>query len=338
MATWSGIPRYCQLFRVKFLSVYKISNIKEDFYFIKYVGASWPTSSNIFLIRDTNGLNIIDTGLNKKEVFKGLLKCIQQKGLEISDIHTILLTHGHTGHIAGVNILKKFCIPRIFLSEESIPETIDPKIQENAVLPFYVREIAPRLKSYDILDELKNSCGEWVLKKVDLLPIRDGDEIKLGKYTFQAIHTPGHDVGLMVFYEPKIKLLLSTDLLQASVPGNALPWYSSSSGGVRAYLKSLNKIQDLDVDEEFPSHGALAGSFRELIGKTRDVILNRESKIIYYLKDGPKTCEQLDVILYSPLTLKFCPWFSSTTEAHLHKLEREGIIKKDDLQYILIGS
>ena len=318
--------------------MYKISNIKEDFFFIKYTGGTWPTSSNIFLIKDINGLNIIDTGLNKKEVFEGLLKCIQQKGLEISEIHTILLTHGHTDHIAGINVFKKYCMPRIFLSEESIPEAIDPKIQENAILPFYVREIAPRLKDYDILDEFKNSCGEWMLKNIDLLPIRDGDEIKLGKYTFQAIQTPGHDIGLMVFYEPKIKLLLSADLLRASVPGNALPWYSFPSGGVEAYLKSLNKIRNLDVDETFPSHGTLTGSFRGLIGKTRDVILNRESKIIFSLKEGPKTCEQLDVILYNPLTLKFCPWFSSTTEAHLHKLEREDIIKKDDLQYILIGS
>ena len=90
--------------------------------------------------------------------------------------------------------------------------------------------------NYDILGEFKNSCGEWVLSGLNLQPIEDGDEIKAGKYSFKVIPTPGHDAGLIVLFEPKAKLLLSTDLLHSTIPGNALPWYSSTGGGVTAYL------------------------------------------------------------------------------------------------------
>ena len=315
--------------------MYEMHEVRSDFYFLRYNCRNWPTSSNIFLIRDKHGLNMFDTGLNKEEVFEGLSNCLHQIGCDVSDIHTVVLTHGHTDHIAGMNIIKQFCNPRVFLPKKCIPEATDPKAQEEAVLTRHVREIAPRLRGFDILMECSNSCGEWILRDLDLLPIEDHDEMKLGKYSFRANHTPGHDIGLMVFFEPEIKLLLSTDLLRASIPGNALPWYSSRSGGVKAYLQSLDRIEKLHIDKVFPSHGILSGNIKERIRETRDVILDRQNKIINALKDSPKTCEELDHILYTPLALKFCPWFSSTTEAHLRYLEREGLIKRDKLEYRL---
>lgn len=315
--------------------MYDIHEIRSEFYFLKYTGCSWPTASNIFLINDKDGLNLIDTGLNKKEVFKGLSNCLNQLGYDVSDIHTVVLTHGHTDHIAGLNIIRKFCNPRIFLPKKCIPEATDPWSQEDAILPRHVREIAPRLRDYDILGEFRSSCGEWELKDQNLLPIEDGDEIRTGNYVFQAIHTPGHDVGLMVFVEPETNLLLSTDLLRAAIPGNALPWYSSTGGGVKAYLQSLDRVEKLCIDKAFPSHGTLSGDIKKAISETRNVILGREAKIMDSLKNTPKTCEQLDLILYTALTLKFCPWFSSTTEAHLQNLMGQGLIKKNGLEYRL---
>jgi glyoxylase-like metal-dependent hydrolase (beta-lactamase superfamily II) len=289
------------------------------------------------LIKDKNGLNLIDTGLNKKEVFKGLSNCLLQLGYDVSDIHTVVLTHGHTDHIAGLNIIRESCNPRVFIPKKCIPEATDPEMQEDAVLSRHVREIAPRLRDYDILNEFSSSCGEWILRNLYPLPIEDNDEMKLGRYSFQAIHTPGHDIGLMVFFEPEIRLLLSTDLVRASIPGNALPWYSSTGGGVKAYLQSLDRIERLNINKAFPSHGTLSGNIKKRILETRDVILDRQTTIMNSLKDTPKTCEELDLILFTPLALKFCPWFSSTTEAHLQYLEREGLIKKDNLEYRLRG-
>jgi hypothetical protein len=62
-----------------------------------------------------------------------------------------------------VNIIKQFCNPRVFLPKKCIPEATNPNVQEDAILPRHVREIAPRLKDYDILTASSNSCGEWVL-------------------------------------------------------------------------------------------------------------------------------------------------------------------------------
>lgn len=315
--------------------MYEMCEIRRQFYFLRYTGRSWPTSSNIFLIKDKDGLNLIDTGLNKKDVFQGLSNCLRQGGYDVSDVHTVILTHGHTDHIAGLNVINESNSPRVFLPKECIPEASDPGAQEEAVLPRRVREVAPRLRDYDILNEFSKSCGDWILKDIRLLSIEDKDEIKLGQYTFQAICTPGHDIGLMVFFSPEMNLLLSTDLLRATIPGNALPWYSTTGGGVTAYLCGLDRIAKLRIDKAFPSHGTLSGIVEEQILNTRNIILDREARIIDSLKKAPKTCEQLDLVLFSSLTLKLCPWFSSTTEAHLQRLEIEGQVKKEGLEYRL---
>ncbi|MEJ2717579.1 MAG: MBL fold metallo-hydrolase [Deltaproteobacteria bacterium] len=217
-----------------------------------------------------------------------------------------MLTHGHTDHIAGTNSIKKYCKARIFLPEKSIPEATDAEVQEQAVLPDSVREISLTLRNYDILDNFDKTCGEWVLKKDDISAINDGDELQAGAYTFQAIPTSGHDIGMMVFYEPSRKLLLTADLLKGLRPGNALPWYSSSAGGPGEYLASLDMVEKLSVKDALPSHGILKGSFIEAVGHTRDAILKREAEIVASLKNGPKTCDQLDNILFSPILLEVC--------------------------------
>lgn len=316
--------------------MYKMVRIREDLFLFQYSGNSWPTSSNIYAIPDRDGLNIVDTGLNREESFGGLQACLQELGFSASDIHTILLTHGHTDHIAGTKFLTLHGSPRILLSEKSIPESVSSTMQEHYCLPPRVREVSVRLKNYDILANFHDSCGPWTLNKEQITAVRDGDEIEMGNYTFQVIHVPGHDIGLMVLYEPKIRMLLTTDLLKASRPGNAPPWYSSSAGGPRNYLKSLDKVTRLKVREAFPSHGALRGAFAEMVHRTRNAIVDREARIVAALKVGPKTVDQLDTILFTPVVLALCPWFSSVTESHLLELEHEGVVKKDGLDFVAI--
>ncbi len=317
--------------------MYTITTIEKHFFLFKYCGDSWPTSSNIYVIPDADGLNIIDSGLNKENCFSGFRSCLNQLGFEVSDVHTVILTHGHTDHIAGTHMINQHSSPRIFLSEKSIPEAIDPAMQEHYCLPSSVRDISVRLKNYAILENFENTCGRWRLNREGILPIRDGDQLEVGDYTLRTIHVPGHDIGLMVFYEPNLKLLLTTDLMKSSGPGTALPWYSSSAGGPGSYLRSLDQVEKLDVEAAFPSHGAFNGSLADAISRTRADIIKREAKIIASLKNSPKTCDQLDGILFRPIVLELCPWYSSVTESHLLELEENGVVMREDLEYVAVG-
>ncbi len=315
--------------------MYRLEAIAEDFCFIQFTNVAWPASANIVLIVDSDGLNLVDAGLNGGETAIVLEECVGKLGLALSDIHTIYLTHGHTDHVGGVNYVKQFATPRVFIPPGSIAEATDPKVQENAVLPDFVRTIAPRLKDYDILDNFRRSCGDWVLDAETLEPLEAGSEVAIGRYRFCLHHTPGHDTGLTVFFEPDRGFLITGDLLRSSPPGNSLPWYSSSGGGVGQYLDSLERVAGLDVAQAFPAHGGVIGEFTAQVEKTRGFLISREERILQELALGPQTCEQLDPLLYSPMALEVCPWYSSTTEAHLAQLIDHGRVARRGLDYAL---
>jgi glyoxylase-like metal-dependent hydrolase (beta-lactamase superfamily II) len=280
-------------------------------------------------------LSLIDAGIDNPACFLALSSCLQKIGRRIEDIHTVLLTHGHPDHVGGTNRILQTAAPRILIPENSIPEAVDLAKQDFYCLPPQVREISACMREFDILENFSRTCGSWLLSRSALTGIHDGQEIKLGRYVFRGIHTPGHDVGLMCFYEPEQKILVSGDLLRSSGPGSALPWYTSTAGGVEAYLASLERIEELVVQTLLPAHGAPTGAFEEMVQKTKDVILERETTILSLLSDGPKTCEQLDGHLYRPIVLEICPWYSTVTESHLSALEKAGRVKRNGFEYSL---
>lgn len=316
--------------------MYQAHKIDDDLYLLHFTRKSWPTGSNIFVIPDRDGLNVIDTGLNEDASFEGFEKCLNGLGYRVSDIHTIYLTHGHTDHIAGVNLITNHCNPKVYLSEKSIPEALQPAMQEHYCLPESVRKIVPELRNFDILANFEQSCGRWWLEDIEITPIQGGDRLSIGKYTFSTILVPGHDIGLLVFYEPSLKLLLSTDLFKSSGPGSALPWYTSTAGGVSGYLDSLRRVEGLDVEQVFPSHGFVRNGFSDAVATTRSAIEDREQKIMSALKEGGKSCRKLDKLLFGEFLLNICPWFSTITEAHLVALENNNSIRTEAGLYFVI--
>jgi glyoxylase-like metal-dependent hydrolase (beta-lactamase superfamily II) len=316
--------------------LYDLVRIHDDLFCASYLGNSWPTSSNIYMVLDQDGVALIDTGIDNPGCFAALSSCLERAGRRIGDVHTIILTHGHPDHIGGSNAIILHANPRVLIPEGCLPEAVDPEKQDYYALPPQVREIAPALRDFDILANFSQTCGAWILDESRLTCMRHGEKIKIGRYTFEPIHTPGHDIGLMCFYEREHEILVSGDLLRSSGPGSALPWYTSTGGGVDAYLDSLERILALRVTMVFPAHGTLTGAFDGIVQQTREVILGRESVILSLLRSGPKSCEQLDAHLYRPVVLELCPWYSTVTESHLSRLERAGTVRRDGSVYRLV--
>ena len=315
--------------------MYAIEPIKDDFFFLQFDGRRWPTAANAWVIKDPDGLILIDTGLNGEACFGGLTARIEEIGHRISDIHTVLLTHGHTDHIAGINAILEYTRPRIYLSRRCIAEATDQATQERNILPPEVRAIVPALRTYDVLGNFDQTCGEWQLDAGDLLPVEDGDVLQFGRFRLEAIETPGHNVGLMVFREPSLGLMLTTDLFRSSGPGSGLPWYSTNAGGVSRYLDSLDRIKGIDVTIAYPSHGAPIEDYDAARERTRVVIMERDQNILHQLRSGPKRCEELDAGLFSDRLMEYCPWYSSVTHAHLCRLREDGTARQEDDRFVL---
>jgi hydroxyacylglutathione hydrolase len=85
------------------------------------------------------------------------------------------------------------------------------------------------------------------------LDLHDGDQLHIGKLSFQVLHTPGHSPGHVCFYEPNAGVLFDGDLLFYQGVGRTdLP-----GGNPRELMDSIQRLVLALPDETVvhPGHG-----------------------------------------------------------------------------------
>lgn len=84
--------------------------------------------------------------------------------------------------------------------------------------------------------------------------LQDGDLIELPGHTLTVLHLPGHTAGSIALYEPESRALFSGDVVYELDPGERLLDCLHGSD-VDAYVASMQRLLDLDVDVVHPGHG-----------------------------------------------------------------------------------
>jgi glyoxylase-like metal-dependent hydrolase (beta-lactamase superfamily II) len=117
------------------------------------------------------------------------------------------------------------------------------------------------------MDMVKGS--EAILERVNIatpdIEVNGGERIASGKLEWQVIWTPGHSIGHICLYEPRLKAFLSGDhILNPISPSIGL--HAQSMGNpLSDYLSSLEGIRNMDVEHVLPAHGDEFQGFRERI-------------------------------------------------------------------------
>ncbi|OGM79100.1 hypothetical protein A2597_00125 [Candidatus Woesebacteria bacterium RIFOXYD1_FULL_46_19] len=142
-----------------------------------------PMAANCYLIYEEEGKAlIIDPGDEAEFISRVIL----EKGLAPQ---RIIATHGHFDHLLAANELKlAFDIPFLASKKDS----------------FLISRIPILAKKY---------LGEAALPlKIDS-NIKEGDKIRVGKYVFEVIETPGHTPGSLCLLAMREKVLFGGDLI-----------------------------------------------------------------------------------------------------------------------------
>ena len=184
---------------------------------------SGALQANTYLVVDenTNEGFIVDPGGYNKV----LTKEVQENNVKIK---YIILTHGHSDHICGVNEHKAdFPDAKVvaYKDEEAMLE--DPNLNQSP------------------------GFGVPYSTKADIL-VSDGDELKVGDVTLKFIHTPGHTEGGMCIYVEEAKALFSGDtLFRQSIGRTDFP-----GGSYKEIMDSIRKKLFLLPDDTnvFPGH------------------------------------------------------------------------------------
>lgn len=188
---------------------------------------------NVYLVFDGDEWLLIDIGY--EETVDDFIEVIRQMDFPLSRCKTLVATHADVDHIQGLAKAKQLLRTTV---------TSHP----NAVKPL---QTGDRLVT---LAEIEAQGLQMEMPPVDIEhQVNDGDIIEVGEKKLEVWHTPGHTDSQLAFRIDNI--LLSGDNIYRDGCVGAIDAHHGSD--IKAFIKSLTRIRDSDVEWLLPSHGPI---------------------------------------------------------------------------------
>ncbi len=162
---------------------------------------------NLYLILDSEGLTLIDTGLQNSGAAV-VLSALEKLGHQPSALKRILITHADPDHIGSVAALKAVSGATVMIGRGDGPamargEAARPP--NNAIVKFIFGLMMPKSVPVQIAD----------------VQLEDGAVISEVLGGLQVVFSPGHTAGHVAFFSPRDKILFAGD---AMTGGRKLGW------------------------------------------------------------------------------------------------------------------
>lgn len=206
---------------------------------------------NVYIIKGEDKTLVVDTGFNRPECEAALMEALTELGVEQADL---FITHLHSDHCG---LISKYGDMgwKIYAGET-----------DGELMNFEAGNLYWRM-----LDDLFIKFGFPKAdfgRNTDIHPgrtwchphpvkftyVNDGDVLEYGGYQFRVIETPGHTPGHMCLYDEANKRLLCGDHILGLITPN-ITIELSLENPLQAYLDSLAKVDELEVDELLTTHG-----------------------------------------------------------------------------------
>jgi glyoxylase-like metal-dependent hydrolase (beta-lactamase superfamily II) len=303
--------------------------LARDLHFLKVHKKGIVDSSSLLVIRDAKGLICVEVGGGGEENIRQTLALFEQEGLDISELHTVIVSHTHADHMGAIAYFRER-LPRLTVVDHEVDA---PYLRDNTLLnrAFDADLVAQHFPGnhFDILEFYAAFCP--ISETSPDRTVREGDVLECGAYAFQVIHTPGHHPGHISLYEENEKILFVGDML-----GMEVPFYTPSSGGAEGYLASMEKYRALEVDLIVPSHGDLIQDAREVIEGAAGKVKRREERLLDGFDSRPKTFNEFLPDLFRNPAQHMFPG-AAILASHLEKLKADGVLTEEDGKYLPAG-
>ena len=201
---------------------------------IAFIQRDW-LSANHIMFHDGDSATLIDSGYGKfNDVTIAKVDAVLN-GWNGATLDRIVNTHLHSDHIGGNAALQRLhhgCSITVPIDEQSALVNWDAPEQ----MLSYADQEAERFAWDDVIEP--------------------GQTVPLGGESWLAMATPGHDMGSLVFYSPKLRILISADALWENSSG-FVPPQAIDPKPLAAQRATFTRLAALDVGLVIPGHGPM---------------------------------------------------------------------------------
>jgi glyoxylase-like metal-dependent hydrolase (beta-lactamase superfamily II) len=152
-------------------------------------------------------------------------------------------------------------------------------------------------------------------------PMLDAPIVEAGP--FQVVPTPGHAEDHVCFVLDRV--CFTGDLIL----GEGSTFVPPDGGSLAAYLESLQRVAELDVELFCPGHGPYVTDPATKVREYIDHRLDRERKLLAALERGERSRARLLDAAWDDVPDEMRPAAAVVMQAHLEKLAAEGRLPDD---------
>jgi glyoxylase-like metal-dependent hydrolase (beta-lactamase superfamily II) len=289
---------------------------------------------NSYVIKAHDRNLIIDTGMNRPECRAAMDEGLADIGIDLKKTDFIS-THLHADHHGLIPELldesRKAYMGRIDAEAMKTPFTWEKSSPMGRYLErsgFPAKELEESFRNHPAFKFRSE-------RRVDYLPLDEGDTVEIGDYCFETIDTPGHTFGHISFYDRKKKVFLAGDHVLGDITPNIQAW-SDEHDPLGLFLASLEKVAPLDVDICLPGHRSLIHDFKGRVQELQDHHHERAAEAVAALESGPLNAYETAARMTWSIRAKswhdfpvMQRWFATgETIAHLRFLEDQGQVAR----------
>jgi hydroxyacylglutathione hydrolase len=199
----------------------------------------------VYLVHDQSQWILIDIGY--EDTVAEIIDMIRRMDFSLAGCRYLVATHADVDHIQGLKKAKD-----LLPSAETVghPETQRLLLEGDRIMTY--AEISAQQISIDL-----------PIIKLDRT-IDEGDLLKIGEKTIEVWHTPGHTHGQLSFRMDDL-LFCGDNIYRDGCVGNIDAHHGSD---IPAFIRSLERIRDSDVEWLLPSHGPIFRKDNALLDST----------------------------------------------------------------------
>jgi glyoxylase-like metal-dependent hydrolase (beta-lactamase superfamily II) len=313
-----------------------IQEVAANLYKIKLSMPFEPFHINVYLLKGTNRLALVDTGLPM--AWEDLQQGFKALNIPFEQLTDIFLTHYHIDHIGSLSSLREAAPgAKIFFHQLDHDfmryRTAKPQESNEAMYKWLLRNGAADLGG----DPAGFPIQMIELKSGDTL-VEGGEKVSLRDETdgWEVVWTPGHTNGHFVLYNREQRLLLSGDHLLTTISSNIGQYPGSRPDPLGDFMSSLDKLAALEVDEILPAHGHPFGNHRHRIENLKSHHRHRMNKIIAGLEHSPLTAKGVAHTIWGDRLKGFNRYLGlMEVLSHLERLRIEGQILAEEHEGIV---